>query len=47
VAPWIFGVVIIPVAVAMFVLRLRILRNTRDKVKEGRADWNDEWDPFQ
>jgi len=46
-APWIFGLVVIPVGVAMLFLRYRMMKNVHDKVKDGRADWNDEWDPFQ
>lgn len=45
--PWLFGLLIIPVVVVMVVLSVRMIRGMNNKVKEGRAEWNDEWDPFE
>ena len=46
-APLWFAVVIIPIALVVIFLWGRNLKRVNDKVKSGRAEWTDDWDPFE
>lgn len=45
--PWWFALAIIPIAAAMIYIIVRRMLRIKEKVDSGRAEWTDDWDPFE
>lgn len=46
-APWWFAIGFIAVLATVVAMNYRFIRGLRDKIKSGRAEMDDEWNPFE
>jgi hypothetical protein len=44
--PWWFAFAMIVTLFLVALWNRRLLRGLLHKIRSGRADWNDDWDPF-